>query len=293
VGVGFDVLGVALRSIGDTVTVTRNEEAGRITISGVEGTDIPTAPERNTATAGILKLIADLDLRIGFDVKIIKGIPLGSGMGGSAASAVAGIVAANALLKKPLPKNDLLKYALVGESVATGTLHADNVAPCLLGGLTLIQEGENPSITQIPFPPQLVFVIALPSARLDTKVARAVLKPDVKLGDFARQSASLAGFIAGCFKKDVALIGSSFRDVVIEPQRAHLIAGFREVQSAALSAGALGCTISGAGPAVFALAKRAQAPKIKAAMTCAFEQAGSAPVRAWISAVNAKGAHLL
>ncbi len=293
VGVGFDVLGVALDCIGDTVTVIKTSNVGVIEISGLSGTAIPLAPEKNTATAGLLQMIRDLALPFGFKVRIKKGIPLGSGMGGSAASAVAGVVAANALLKKPLSKQELLNYALIGESVATGSVHADNVAPCLFGGLVLVQATEPLNIVSIPFPAKLELVVVLPNARLDTKRARSVLRPEASLKIFVEQSANLAGFIAGCFQKDLKLIGSSLKDVLIEPQRAHLIAGFHDVKTAAIQAGALGCGISGAGPAVFAIVEKSTGGKVKRAMLAAFNAAGSGPARGWISPINKEGAYLV
>ena len=299
VGVGFDILGVALKTApGDTVTVAKTEQKGLVEIAGATGgVEVPLAPEKNTATAGLLKLLKDFDLPWGFKVKIKKGIPLGSGMGGSAASAVAGVVAANALLPKPLSKSELLKYAIVGESVASGSIHGDNVAPCLFGGLVLVQPGAEDTtamnVVSIPFPSKLVFVVALPKIQVGTKEARGILKPHVALHDFVKQSGYLSGFICGCFQNDLDLIASSLKDILIEPQRTHLIQGFPAVQKAALQNGALGCTISGAGPAVFAVAKLKDAAKIKKAMVGAFNQAGVGPAQGWISTVNKKGASVI
>jgi homoserine kinase len=292
VGVGFDVLGVALKSIGDIITVTKTKEVGVITISGLGGTGITTDPKKNTATVGLLKMIEDFKLHLGFEVHIQKGIPQGSGMGGSAASAVAGVVAGNALLKKPLTKINLLKYALIGESIASGSLHGDNVAPCLFGGLVLIQPSEPMNVISIPFPNDLVFVVALPNLQVETKEARLILQPTIPLSDFIKQSAFLSGFIAGCFKKDLKLIASSFKDIIIEPQRAHMISGFYNVKTAAMENGALGCTISGAGPAVFAIATKSKATKVKEAMIGEFEKVGAGPALAWVSSVNKRGAFL-
>jgi homoserine kinase len=289
VGVGFDVLGLALQTVGDTVTVTKTDKRGIVEIEKInEG--FPLDPEKNTATAGLIALIKDFNLEFGFRVKIKKGIPLGSGMGGSAASAVASVVAANALLKKRLEKKELLHYALIGESVASGSTHGDNVAPCLFGGLVLLHHLD---VIPLPFPSALTIVIVLPNAQVKTKDARGVLKTDVSLKDFVTQSAHLAGFISGCFQKNLKLIEDSFKDIIIEPQRAHLIPGFYEVKTAALRAGAIGYSISGAGPAVFAIAKKSDAPRIKKAMVSAFNAAGAGPARGWVSPINKKGAHLL
>jgi homoserine kinase len=293
VGVGFDVLGIALKTIGDTITVIKTAKKGIIEITKVSDFNLPLDPKKNTATVGLLQMMDDLELTMGFEVQIKKGIPLGSGMGGSAASAVAGVVAANALFKKPLSKQDLFKYALLGESAASGGLHGDNVAPCLFGGLILLCGSELQKIVSLPFPEQLVFVVVLPSQTVNTKDARNVLSPNVDLKNFVRQSANLSGFVAGCFKKDLELIRDSFEDIIVESQRAHLIKGFPQVKSAALKAGAFGCTISGAGPAVFAIAKKRFASKIKSEMIKAFEVAGAGPAQGWVSAINKKGSHLI
>ncbi|MCM2278863.1 MAG: homoserine kinase [Oligoflexia bacterium] len=296
VGVGFDILGFAIDGLGDRVTVSRTPFAGRVEIEGVaapQGMDIPADPARNTATAGLLHLAEELAVPHGFRVRIEKGIPLGSGMGGSAASAVAGVVAANALLDRPLPREKLLHYALIGEAVASGSIHGDNVAPCLLGGLMLVRsvaEGAE-DVVPLPVPAELRCVVVHPGFRLDTREARAALAPDVPLKRHVAQSANLAGLLAGLYRSDLALVGRSLADVLIEPQRARLIPGFEAVKRAALGAGALGCSISGAGPSVFAwVDSEAVAKRAKEEMSRAFEAAGAQSVRAWISPIRAAGA---
>lgn len=297
-GVGFDVLGFSLSTVGDRVTITRIPEAGKVRIGKISESFLPTDPTQNTATAGLIQLCSDLRLDFGFELEIQKGIPIGSGMGGSAASAVAAIVAANALLEQPLPKEKLLKYALLGEFVASGSMHADNIAPCLYGGLTLALEGPSdnhpPTIVQVPVPEEIICVLVHPAMRLDTRESRAVLKPEISLKTYVRQSAHLAGFLAGCYTDNIELIQQSLTDVVIEPQRARLIPGFNEVKAAALRHGALGCSISGAGPSVFAwTSSRSIAEKVRTAMVHAFMNANHPSVEAWISPISQKGAHLL
>jgi homoserine kinase len=289
VAVGFDILGFAIEGAGDTVTVER-QEAREVSVSGTPG--FPVEPEKNTATAGLLELIRDLKLTHGFRVSVKKGIPLSSGMGGSAASAVAGILAANELLEKKLSDPELLRYALVGEAVASGSVHADNVAPCLLGGLVLVKSAQPPDIVSLPSP-DLCCVLVHPDLEISTREARKILKPELSLETHVLQSSHLAGFVAACFNQDLGLLARSFEDLVIEPQRAQLIRGFREVKDAAMHAGALGCSISGSGPSVFAWAKKETADRVKQGMVKAFQGSGIAKVESWISPMPSRGAHIV
>jgi homoserine kinase len=296
--VGFDLLGFAIESVGDRITVSRHEEAGVVLIDppagGSPAQGLPMDPEKNTATAGLLQLCRDLSLDFGFRVSLRKGIPIGSGMGGSAASAVGAIVAANALLEQPLTREQMLKYAVIGEFVASGSRHADNVAPCLYGGLTLALPGDIPRVVELPVPKGILCVLVHPEMRLDTRESRAVLKPDLTLKKFVEQSGNLAGFLAACHQSNLELIRQTLSDVLIEPQRAHLIPGFAEVKAAALKNGALGCSISGAGPSVFAwVPTRAVADQVRTSMKDAFLRAGLPAVEAWVSPISQKGALVL
>ncbi|MBA2662748.1 MAG: homoserine kinase [Bradymonadaceae bacterium] len=294
VAVGFDILGFALDHIGDRVTVTRSARP-EVRILAINGADValPEDPSKNTATAGLVRLIADRKLDFGFDVTIDKGIPLGSGMGGSAASAVAAIVAASALLEERLPLPDRFTYALIGEAVASGAAHGDNIAPCLLGGLTLVRSMDPPDVIRIPVPPAINCVLVHPHMRIDTRTSRGVLAAHVERAAFIEQTSNIAGFIAGCFTDDRDLIARSLRDVVIEPQRAHLIPGFAAVQKAAFAAGAMGCSISGAGPSLFAWHGPDIDPaELSAAMVKAFATV-ELKADAWHSSVNGLAAHLV
>lgn len=297
VAVGFDVLGFPIHPVGDQITVSKvalNPEmpVSIHSISGVE-TQLPQSIYRNTATLGLIELIKDLSLDFGFEVSIQKGISLGSGMGGSAASAVGAMVAANELLDQPISQDQLLHYALKGEVVASGDFHADNVAPCLYGGLTLIQSMSPLRIIQIPVPSSIHCVLIHPHARLNTRKSRAVLKSQITLKDHVRQSACLAGLISGCFLNDIELIQNSLSDQLIEPQRAHLIHGFEEVKASALEAGAIGCSISGSGPSVFAwVSSSSQAKKVEEAMKVSFLKHG-VEVDSWISPIHQKGAQVI
>lgn len=291
--VGFDILGHPVGPAGDRVAVARREEPG-IVITGVTGVagPLPMDPRANTATAGLLRMLDDVRPGFGLEVSIHKGISLGSGMGGSAASAVAAVVAANALLPEQLEPAALFGYALAGEAVASGSVHGDNVAPCLFGGLVLVRSAEPMDVVALPAPTSLRCVVVRPERRLDTRAAREMLPPSYPLRDVIRQTANLAGVIAGCCTGDVALIGRSLRDVLIEPHRAALIPGFYEVRDAAMEAGALGCSISGAGPSLFAWCNGDMvADAVRAAMVRAFDRCGVA-AEGWVSPVGGPGARV-
>ena len=293
VGIGFDILGHTVEAVGDRVRIRRiDEPVVRIrAITGVVG-DLPTLPMNNTAGRAVHALHTALRLDHGFELDIDKGIPLASGMGGSAASAVAAVVAANALLQEPVPRLQLLKFAMEGEIVASGSAHIDNIAPCLFGGLVLTVGIDHPRVKQIPVPPSLRCVLVHPHMFLGTREARAILKTEISRSDFIWQSANLAGFISGCYSNDLDMIRDSFNDVIIEPQRHSLIPGFKDVQRGAMSAGALGCSISGAGPTIFAWAEIQQAEAVRGAMVAAFTAHGLQS-DGWISSLENYGARVV
>ena len=293
VAVGFDVLGHSVQALGDRVSVRRTASPG-VTIKAITGavTNLPLDAERNTAGMAVLALCRDQQLDYGMELSIDKGIPLSSGLGGSAASAVAGVVAANALLAAPLNNLQLLKYAMQGEKVASGSVHVDNIAPSLFGGLVLTVGIDNPIVKQIPVPAAVRCVLVHPHMVLSTREAREILKRTVELSDVIWQSANLAGFLTGCFTNDIDLIRGSLEDVIIEPQRQVLIPGFKALKEGAMSRGALGCSISGAGPTIFAWCEHQDAPQIRDAMVAAFAQHGL-PSDAWISTLDAIGARVV
>jgi homoserine kinase len=293
VAIGFDILGFSVDAVGDTVTLTRTEQPG-VRISTITGVveDLPLAAEKNTAGQALLALIRLRSLSFGFDMQIKKGIPLASGLGGSAASAVAAVVAANALIDDPLTRTELLKVAMEGEAVASGSRHADNISPSLFGGLVLTVGIDEPRVKQIPVPEQIHAVIVHPHLQVSTKQARAILSRTVNLSDFVWQSANLAGFISGCYTNDLDLIKASMIDVIIEKQRQVLIPGFTDVRTAALARGALGCSISGAGPTVFALCLEADARAVRNAMEQAFASQNIKTDK-WIVPVQSGGAHVV
>lgn len=291
VGVGFDILGHVIEGVGDTVTV-RRIAAPEVRIAAIRGTtlDLPLDAPGNTAGAALISLRESLQLPYGFEIEIDKGIALGSGMGGSAASCVAALVAANALLATPLSAAELYPHALVGEAVASGGKHGDNLGPMLLGGLVLSTADR---LVPIPVPAAWHSVLVHPEAVLETRRARAALAGHYALTDFVAQSANLALVLAGCHAGDAELVRAGLRDVLVEPRRAPLIVGFAQAKQAAMQAGAMGASISGAGPSVFAwFESRAQAALAAPAIQAAFAEAGFES-QAWVSPIAAASARLL
>lgn len=291
VGVGFDILGHVIAGAGDTVTV-RRIDALEVHIAAIRGTtvDLPLDAPSNTAGAALIALREALQLPFGFEVEIDKGIPLGSGMGGSAASCVAALVAANELLDVPLSREALYPFALVGEAVASGGRHGDNLGPMLLGGLVLATAEH---LVKVPVPEAWHSVLVHPDAILETRRAREALKGDYTLSEFVAQSANLALVLAGCHAGDAQLVRAGLKDVLVEPRRSPLIVGFDAAKQAALQAGALGASISGAGPSVFGwFESRAQAEAAAPAIQAAFAAAGF-DSQAWVSPLNSPAAKVL
>ena len=275
IGVGFDIIGHSIAGIGDIATV-RRIDTPTVRINQIRGTvtDLPLEAECNTAGAALISLRAALALPYGFEIELEKGIPLGSGLGGSAASCVAALVAANALLDIPLDEHALYPHALAGEAVASGGLHGDNVGPMLLGGLVLATAER---MTRIHVPASWHCVVVHPHCVLETREARAALAGSYALREFVAQSANLAQVLLGCERGDAALVRAGLDDVLVEPRRAPLIVGFAAVKAAALDAGAMGASISGAGPSVFAWCEdRDAAERVGASMAAAFTAAGFA-----------------
>jgi homoserine kinase len=293
VAIGFDILGFSIDAIGDRVTARRSA-APNVTIKAIRGVvqDLPLEAAKNTAGRAVIALHAAQPLDFGFELEIDKGIPLASGLGGSAASAVAAVVAANALLEQPRTQLELLQYAMHGEAVASGSMHVDNIAPSLYGGLVLTVGIDHPRVKQIPVPGTIRAVLVHPHMFLSTRQARAMLKGSVEMADFVWQTANLAGFISACYTNDLDLLRESFEDVVIERQRSALIPGFAEVRRAALAAGAIGCSISGAGPTVFAWCLQEHAAAVRAAMVLEFSNHGLQADH-WVGAIESSGARVL
>lgn len=289
---GFDILGFATPEFGDTVTVIRKDEPGLTIEIDPTGHPSPAFPERNVATVVIRKAMEALRLEAGFHVKVHKDIPLSSGLGGSAASAVAAIVAFNKFLNQPFAPQDLLYYALFGEAKAGGQAHADNVVSCLVGGLNLVFSIEPIEYVSLP-PLPVPCVLVHPHLRIATKHSRQVLRPNLLLLTHVQQTRYLSALITGLYRQDIALIAKGLQDIIIEPQRAKILPSFYHVKDAALDNGALAASFSGSGPSMFALAPdAAQAQKIGKAMQAAFVERGI-PADYWVTRVSEQGARVI
>lgn len=295
VAVGFDMLGLAVSGPGDRVTARRTNGKG-VTIAAVYGRDgaphpgLSTAVDENTAGVGAAMLWREFGDG-GLELTVHKGTPLKSGTGSSAASAVAGVVAANALLDQPLAMSALLKYALAGEAVASGGEHADNVAPSLLGGLVLCPPALLPDARRLDVPAGVSSVLVHPDLEVSTAESRRALSPTLPREQWLEQQGYLAAFITACRYDDRDWLARSLRDVVIEPQRKAQVPCFDAVQAAALAAGAYGCSLSGSGPSLFALCRDADTSTVAAAMTGACRTAGY-DSEAWTSPMDSPGARL-
>jgi len=288
IGVGFDILGHTIAGPGDRATVRRTD-AQKVRIAAIRGCDVelPLEAERNTAGVALIALRDALKLPYGFEIELEKGIAFGSGMGGSAASCVAALVAANAVLDAPLTRRQLYPFALAGEAVASGSYHGDNVGAMLLGGIVLATADK---LVRIAAPADWHCVLVHPDATLETRRAREALKGNYALTEFIAQSANLSLFLSGCHLGDAELVRAGLRDVLVEPRRAKLIPGFARVKQAALDHDALGASISGAGPSVFAWFESLVAAELAApAMRTAFAQSGLGS-ETFVSPVNGPAA---
>jgi homoserine kinase len=292
IGIGFDILGLAIERPGDEVIARKSETPGlRITKITGAGGKLPYEPEQNTAGVAVLRLLQHLgETGRGIELEIHKKMPINSGLGSSAASAAAATLAVSELLRTGLSKRELLPFAWAGEQVASGGLQGDNIVPSLLGGIVLIRDNASFDVHRLHVPRGLYVVVVHPKLELGTREARAMLKTNVPMELHVRQSANLAAFVLGLFNGDLGLVGRSLRDDIVEPQRAALIPGFYDVQEAALLEGALGCSISGAGPSVFALcANSLVAENASAAMQRAFAK-HHLESQIYLSMVNQEGA---
>ena len=291
VACGFDIFGFAVNRPGDEVVLTKKASPGIVIkeITGDEGR-LPKEVAKNTAGIAILKYLEFIGQPDqGFELSLHKDMPLGSGLGSSAASAVAGVFAVNELMGKPLSQKELLPFAMEGERVACGSAHADNVGPSLLGGFVVIRSYDPLDIIQLPTPTDLYASIVHPQIEVNTKDARRILEREITLGKTITQMGNVAGLVAGLLTADYDLIGRSLVDVIVEPARSILIPQFQEVKAAALGAGALGCSISGSGPSLFALSKGEEtANQVALAMSKAFNSVG-VDSESYVSQINQQG----
>ncbi|MDT8409414.1 MAG: homoserine kinase [Wenzhouxiangellaceae bacterium] len=290
VAVGFDLLGHALNSPGDRVTIRRRSRPG-VGIGRIHGVacDLPHDPNENTATRAVIALCEAMNISPALEIDIEKGIPLASGLGGSAASAVAAVVAADHLLGTHLSREQLYPFALAGEAVASGAEHGDNVGCQLIGGLVLATAHR---LISIPVPPGLAALAVHPDYCINTRDAREPLKKPFSLDTIVQQSANLALVLSGCHQNRLDWIAEGLRDVMIEPRRAALIPGFDQVRQAALDHGALGASISGAGPTVFGwFRNQGEAAAAAVSVVEAFGLV-DLPAQAYVSPVDAPAARI-
>jgi homoserine kinase len=295
VGCGFDVLGFALDAPGDLVIAESSSEHG-VQIAPIEGDGgrLSRDPRRNTAGAAVEALLARLGAARGIRLTIRKGIPLASGVGSSGASAVAAVVATSELLGRPAPLEVLLECAMAGEQAGCGSAHPDNVAPALYGGFVLVRPAVPPDVVRLPVPDGLSCAVLHPHLEVETGAARALLGDSVPLRDAVRQWGNVGGLVAGLCLDDLALVGRALDDHVAEPKRAHLVPAFARVKEAARTAGALGCSLSGSGPSIFALCASPERAELAGrAMYDAFVAASGIGADLWCSRVGRGGAHVV
>lgn len=255
---GFDVLGCCLDTVGDEMVIALSSEPG-VRITKIEGADLPLETDKNVAGVAVKALLKaykkKVDVGVGVDVEIYKNIKAGSGIGSSAASSAGAVWAVNHLLNTPFSPHKLVEFAMEGEKLASGNAHADNVAPALLGGFTLVRSYEPLDVIKLHTPQDLVMTVIHPQIEVKTSDARSVIKQKVTLKQAIHQWGNVGGLVSGLFTEDYDLIGRSLEDVIIEPMRSILIPEFNNVKNVAIQNGALGCGISGSGPSIFALSK--------------------------------------
>lgn len=269
VSCGFDIMGFAIDYPGDELKLTIKEKPG-ITITKITGDNgrLPLDPKKNTAGVSLISMVDHLKFEKGIDIEIYKKISFGSGLGSSASSAVASVFALNEILDKPFTRKELLPFALEGEKLTCGgSPHADNVSACLMGGFIIVRSVDPLDVISIDVAADLYATIIHPHLEISTADTRKILRSNILLADATKQWGNVAGLVAGLMSGDYNLISRSLQDVIIEPIRGILIPGFNEIKNAAINARALGCSISGSGPSIFAFSKtKASAKKVGEAM---------------------------
>lgn len=291
---GFDVLGFALEAPGDVVICTTSDQAG-IRIAPLKGEfrSLPNDPNLNTAGVAVQAMLRSLDISPGIDIEIKKGVPIIGGMGSSASSAVAAVVAVNELFDLKLATRELLPYILESERFATGVPHADNAAPALLGGFTLIHDLDPIDIVSLSTPAMFHCALVHPDMHIKTRDAREILPEVVPLGTVTQQMGHIASFVTGLFQKDQALIRRALVDELAEPYRSQLIPGYEQVKAAALEQGALGCGISGSGPSIFALCPDKESAQLSGQAMQEVFNAQNMESEVYVSGISQQGARIL
>ena len=294
VACGFDVLGFALDAPGDEVTARFDVAGVRIDDISGDGGRLPRDAAKNTAGVAARALLRHLGERRGVALTIRKGLPLSSGLGGSAASAVAAVVAVDSLLGAHLPLETLMACAFEGERIGAGSAHGDNIGPAVYGGLVLVRVANPPDVIRLPVPAGLTAVVVHPHLEIETARARALLGTEVPLSDAIRQWANLGAFVDALHRSDFDQLARSLEDTIAEPRRASLIPGLAQIKKAAADAGALGCSLSGSGPSLFALCRdAASAEAVAAAMTAAVKAHIGGEPQTYVSAIAPHGARVV
>ena len=289
---GFDVLGLCLEATGDEMIIRKSDVKG-IRITKIVGADLPLETSKNVAGVAGLALLEAIDYEFGFDIEIYKHIKAGSGIGSSAASAAGAVFGINELIGKPFTRKELVAFAMKGEAIASGSEHADNVAPAILGGITLVRSYTPLDIIKIESPSELYATVIHPQIELKTSEMRAVLQPMVSLKSAIVQWGNLGGLIAGFYTSDYELIGRSLHDEIVEPLRGPFIPKFDIIKKVALENGALGSGISGSGPSIFALSKGIEtANRIAKAMSVVYDEM-DLPNEIHVSKVNSEGVKII
>lgn len=295
VACGFDVMGFAIEGIGDELTITKTDVPGlKITeIHGCEG--LPTDPKKNVATVAVQSLLDSLKEKQsgGFEFKLYKNVIAGSGLGSSASSSSAAVFGVNKLLGDPFTKNELVYFAMQGEFAASGNAHADNVAPSILGGFTLVRSYDPLDVILLDYPDELYVSIIHPQIEIKTSDSKKILRKEISLKDAITQWGNVGGLVSGLSKGDYDLIGRSMQDVVAEPVRSMLIPLFDEIKTTALSNGALGCSISGSGPSIFALSKSFKTAKLVSSEFKNIYDSNDIESIMYVSKINPKGAEVI
>jgi homoserine kinase len=274
----------------------RLTSSGAVLIDGIVGDDgrLPREAGRNTAGVAVQAFLASIGQAVGVGLTIRKGLPLSSGLGGSAASAVAAVVAVDGLLGAHASKETLLTCALEGERLGAGSSHADNIAPAIYGGFVLVRHPNPPDVVRLPVPAGLTAVVVHPNLEIETARARALLGTTVPLADAVRQWANLGAFVDALHRADFDLMARSLEDAIAEPRRASLVPGLAQIKQAAVEAGALGCSLSGSGPSLFALCRTAAvATRVAAAMTAAVRTHIGGDPETYVSSISSRGAHVV
>jgi len=289
---GFDVLGCCLDNVGDEMIIKKND-LHKLRITKLEGQDLPLEVDQNVAGVAVKAMLEKLQSNEGFDIEIYKKIKAGSGIGSSAASSAGAVFAVNKLLGAPLKNIELLPFAMEGERLASGNAHADNVAPALLGGFTLVKSYEPLEVLSLPSPEELNVVILHPQIEVKTKDSRAIIKRNISLDKAVSQWGNLGALVSALYTNDYELLGRSLKDEIVEPIRSILIPYFDEIKTISLESGALGFGISGSGPSVYAMCRgKENAEKVKSSIA-QFMEKQSITYDLHLSKINPEGVKIL